>query len=86
MFKLWAWNRTLLILQKEKIQETEQGLYLNQGPLIVGIDKDLEGDLKKDPYPLLKEEHKESLLVVEIIDLHLRTEIDLDLHQSQEHV
>ena len=43
-------------------------------------------DLEKSPHPLFVKEHKESLLVVEILDLHLRTEIDLDLHQSQEHV
>ena len=79
-------NRALLILQQERIQETEQGLYLNQGPLVVGIDKDPERDLKKDPYPLLEEELKRSLLGEEILDLHLRTEEDLGLHPLQEYV
>ena len=47
---------------------------VSQPRLIVGIDKDLEGYLKKDPYPLLKEELKRSLLGEEI------------LHPPQEHV
>ena len=47
---------------------------VSQPRLIVGIDKDLEGDLKEDPYPLLKEELKRSLLGKEI------------LHPPREHV
>ena len=32
------------------------------------------------------QEHKEFLLAGEILDLHLKTEVDLDLHQSQKYV
>ena len=39
---------------------------ISQPRLIVRIEKDLEGDLKKDPNPLLKEELKRSLLEEEI--------------------
>ena len=35
---------------------------------------------------LFVQEHKESLLAEEILDLYLRTKVDLDLHQSQEYV
>ena len=56
------------------------------GLVVVGIVLDLERDLEKSPHPLFVQEHKASLLVEEILDLHLRTEVDLDLHQSQEYV
>ena len=35
---------------------------------------------------LFVQKHQESLLAEEILDLHLRTDVDLDLHQSQEYV
>ena len=69
-----------------EIQETDQVLYLNQGPLVVGIGKDPERDLQKGLHPLLVKEHKESLVAEEIPDLHLRTEVGLDLHPPQEYV
>ena len=61
-------------------------MFLNQGLIVVGIVLDVERDLEKSPHPLFVQEHKESLLAEEILDLHLRTKVDLDLHQSQEHV
>ena len=45
-----------------------------------------ERDQEKSPHPLFVQKHKESSLAEEILDLHLRTEVDLDLHQSQEYV
>ena len=53
---------------------------------MVGIVLDLERYLEKSPHPLFVQEHKGSPLAEEILDLHLRTEVDLDLHQSQEYV
>ena len=53
---------------------------------MVGIVLDLERDLEKSLHPLFVQEHKESLLAEEILDLHLKTEVDLDFHQSQKHV
>ena len=64
----------------------EQGLFLNLGLVVVGIVLDLERDLEKSPHPLIVQDHKESLLAEEILDLHLKTEVDLDLHQSQKYV
>ena len=70
------------ILQKS---ETKQGLYLNQGLSVAGIDTDPVRDLEKNPHPLLVKKYKESLLAEEILDLHLRTEVGLDLHPLQEY-
>ena len=57
-----------------------------KGPLVVGLDKDPDRDPERGPHPLLVKEHKESLLAEEILDLHLGTEVDLDLHPPQEYV
>ena len=53
---------------------------------MVAIVLDLEGDLEKSQHPLFVQEHKEFLLAGEILDPHLKTEVDLDLHQSQKYV
>ena len=79
LFKLWAWNRVLHILQN---QETEQGLFHNQNLPLVGIERDLE----RIPHLLFVEKHKESLLAGEILDPHLEIEVDLGLHQSHKHI
>ena len=59
---------------------------LNLGLVVVDIVLDLERDLEKSPHPLIVQEHKESILAGEILDLHLKTEVGLDLHQSQKYV
>ena len=41
---------------------------------------------RKKSTSLFCKEHKEFLLAGEILDLHLKTEVDLDLHQSQKYV
>ena len=64
----------------------EQDLFLNLGLVVVGIVLDPDRDLEKSPHPLFVQEHKEFLLAGEILDLHLNTEVDLDLHQSQKYV
>ena len=44
------------------------------------------GRSKESHNPLFVQEHKEFLLAGEILDLHIKTEVDLDLHQSQKYV
>ena len=41
-------------------------------------------DLGKDPYPLLKMEHRESLQGEEILDLHQMMDVGPDLHHLLE--
>ena len=40
----------------------------------------------KNPHPLFVKEHKESLMVVEILDLHLRTEVPSPKNMFRPHI
>ena len=80
LFKLWAWNRALPIFQKVQNQNIEQDLLFSEG---LG---DLERILEKSPHPLIVIEYKESLLVEDILDLHLEIEVDVDLHQCHSYI